>query len=191
MKKAVVLLMVISLLLSGCRNSYVEETNEDTFAILEGQVSSEINENDYWKLYARYSDTKEPITLSMYYNGKIYATVPIENKEREIEAFLPEKIKFADYKASKSEFNNINTLAETGVITGDENGKANPFMAVTRGEAVAMLMRSLGLKPENDLELEFTDVSPNEWYYGYIASAYKRKIVSGDSKTEFLPENNI
>ena len=36
---------------------------------------------------ARYKETKEPITLSLVYDGKIFATIPKEKAGMEIEAF--------------------------------------------------------------------------------------------------------
>ncbi len=196
MKKMVSLILVLCIMFSLSNFAFANEEGyeEKTFTYLKIPFPDDIKDNDKWKAIARYKDTKEPIALSTHYNGYIYATVPMENKDREIEAFIPERIVFKDYTLdTSSDFHTMQNLAEVGVIFGNENGEAKPFDNVTRAEAVAMIMRYLGLEnvPKSDKSIRFKDVNKNDWFYPAITSAYNCKIVEGDSETEFSPNRNV
>lgn len=142
---------------------------------------------------ARYKETKEPITLSLVYDGKIFATIPKEKADMEIEAFAAEEAKFSDYDSKYYEFSPMRELSKTGVVKGNDKGEALPFENITRAEATAMLMRFLGL--ENVLEaneiVHFEDVSKNDWYYSVVMSAYYYGLVKGESAHTFSPNRNV
>ncbi len=163
-----------------------------TYAKIKIPFPAHIKDNDNWRTYARYADTKEPITLSRYYDGYVWATVPYKNKDREIEAFVPETKKFVDIEDDSAYFA-MEWLSCTGVIEGNEKGEALPLNNVTRAEAVAMVMRFMGLEnePEANQIVNFSDVSKNDWYYGCVMSAYKHGIVKGDSESTFAPMRNV
>lgn len=170
------------------------ETNvEKTFATVKIPFPDTIKDNDTWRTMARYKDSGQGITLSAYYNGYVYATVPVADKDREIEAFVPDKIPFTDYDASKYEFHVIEQLSRTGVIMGNEKGEAKPFDNVTRAEAVAMITRFMGLQsmPETNAVVDFEDVSNNDWFYSVVMSAYKCGIVEGTSAHTFSPNRDV
>ena len=188
MKKILSLMLVLSMVLSCCAFA---EGAEEKFVTLKIPFPESIKDNDSWRTVARYKDSGQAITLSTYYNGYIYATVPAEDKDREIEAFVPDEIKFTDYDASKPEFHDMEQLSRTGVIMGNEKGEAKPFDNVTRAEATAMVMRFLGLHTETVYELSFDDVERSDWFWGYVAAAHKAGIVVGDSDTTFAPERNV
>lgn len=142
---------------------------------------------------ARYADTKQPITLSDLYNGRLYATVPKENADRKIEAFKTTTIDFLDDDNSYFEFHPMQELSATGVIKGNEKGEAEPFANITRAEVTAMLLRFLGLEqiPMQGTVRIFDDVTSDKWYYREILSAYAYGLVKGDSETIFSPERNV
>ncbi|MDD4689299.1 MAG: S-layer homology domain-containing protein [Eubacteriales bacterium] len=148
---------------------------------------------DYQKfshLYARYADDKTPIPLSKCYDGYMYATIPSYNLGREIETFLAEDITFSDDN-DQFEYYFMGKLSATGVITGDEMGRANPYDNVTRAEATAMVMRMLGLDRAKGAVSGFEDVPKDEWYANVIATARKYGVVNGDSETIFNPDRNV
>ena len=161
------------------------------FTILRIPFPEEIEEKDSWRTVARFKDSGQSITLSMYYNNYVYATVPIKDKDREIEAFIPDKIKFTDYDAAQYEFFVMEQLSRTGVILGNEKGEAKPFANVTRAEACAMVMRTLGLNSEVNYELKFKDVLKSDWFYGVVSAANKAGIVVGDSPEIFSPNREV
>ena len=164
---------------------------QESFVTLKIPFPDNIRDNDKWRTLARFKDSGQGITLSMFYNEYVYATVPYESKDRELEAFVPDAIKFTDNEDSKYEFHVIESLSRTGVIIGNEKGEAKPFDNVTRAEATAMITRFLGLHGINDYELSFEDVKRNDWYWGYVASAHKAGIITGDSDKAFSPARNI
>ncbi len=142
---------------------------------------------------ARYKETKEPITLSLVYDGKIFATIPKTKADMEIEAFVAEEIEFTDYDGKYYEFSPMRELSKTGVVRGNDRGEALPFENITRAEATAMLMRFLGLEnvPEANEIVHFEDVSKNDWYYSVVMSAYYYGLVKGESAHTFSPNRNV
>ncbi|QSZ27029.1 family 10 glycosylhydrolase [Aceticella autotrophica] len=85
---------------------------------------------------------------------------------------------------------NILALASKGIISGYEDNTFKPDKEVTRAEFVSMLVRSLGLNGKNPAVPSFTDVSPNDWYYGAIEAGKQAGLISGYGK-EFRPDAEI
>ncbi|MBQ4145269.1 MAG: S-layer homology domain-containing protein [Clostridia bacterium] len=170
-----------------------EETESGMFTVVSATNDFEW---DYdWKttIKARYKETKEPITLSLNYDGKIYATVPRDKAHLEIEAYAAQELEFADYQEQFYEFYPMRQLSKTGVIKGNDLGEALPFDNITRAEATAMLLRFLGLSPlamPGTVRI-FEDVTSDKWFYREVLSAYNYGLVKGDSETTFSPERNI
>ncbi|MBC8596627.1 substrate-binding domain-containing protein [Qingrenia yutianensis] len=146
----------------------------------------------YSRLCARFSDDKTPIPLSMYYDGKMFATVPKFDANRVIEVFIGDEAVFTDYNDEHSfDFYYMKKLSISGVVNGDNEGKANPLSEITRAEATAMVMRFLGLPAVDGAESKFDDVKKDDWFCDVVASANKYGIVNGDSETKFSPERSI
>ena len=153
-------------------------------------------EGEYnWKrvIKARYKDNQEPITLSLTYDNRLYATVPKDDAHREIEAYETKYITFSDNDDRYYEFHVFEELSRTGVVKGNEKGEALPFDNITRAEATAMLLRFLGLKQvamQGTIRI-FDDVTSDKWYYREILSAYHYGLVNGDSEKTFSPQRNV
>lgn len=84
----------------------------------------------------------------------------------------------------------IKTLAARGVISGRGEGIFDPGASITRAESVSLVTRLLGYNG-TVAELPFTDVLPNNWYYGAVAQAYHHGLLGGRSATEFDPSSPI
>lgn len=190
-KKLSVLFMVYVVLLSFGVSVQAAE-GEPTFVTVKIAFPDDIEERDNWQTYARYADTKEAVTLSTYYNGAVYATIPAYNQNRELEAFVPEKISFTDFDEN-TEYYVMERLSYTGVIRGNEKGEAEPKRTVTRAEATAMVMRFMGLEnmPQSENAARFADVSADDWFYDVVLSAFHCGIVQGDSETAFSPNRDV
>ncbi len=189
--------MVLSLILAvSCFMPCIEASEDktsDAFKVIYTSLDFEWDYDFKTTIKARYKDSKQPIPLSLSYDGRIYATVPTENADREIEAFAAEEIEFSDYDAQYFEFFPMRNLSKTGVVKGNEKGEALPFANITRAEATAMLLRFLGL---NQIAMMggvrvFDDVTSDKWYYREVLSAYYYGLVKGDSENTFSPERNI
>ncbi|MBQ7792083.1 MAG: S-layer homology domain-containing protein, partial [Clostridia bacterium] len=150
-----------------------------------------LKDNDSWRTVARYQDSGTAIPLSDCFGEYVYAIVPYENKDRPIEAFVPDKSPFVDYDSSRYEFHVMDNLSRVGVILGNEKGEALPFANVTRAEATAMIMRFLGISSLVNADMPFADVARSDWFYGNVATLYEAGIVMGDSETTFSPHRNV
>lgn len=95
-------------------------------------------------------------------------------------------VKKSDYWAYKS----IKFMNELGVLNG-YNGQFLPKNNITRADTVIMLVKVLGLNPNEELLDNFSDVSKNKYYYNYVALAKKYGMVNGDEYGQFYPEKNI
>ena len=171
----------------------VKNNTEEHFIVV--NIPNDFEWDYDWRttVKARYKETKEPITLSIVYDGRVYATIPKEKANMEIEPFAAEEINFTDYDGKYYEFSPMRELSKTGVIKGNEKGEALPFENITRAEATAMLMRFLGLEnvPEANEVVHFEDVSKNDWYYSVVMSAYYYGLVKGESAHTFSPNRNV
>ena len=73
----------------------------------------------------------------------------------------------------------ISEMLEKGVIEGTGAGVLELSSQTTRAEFVTMLVRALGLELQ-DYDGEYADVSAEDWYADYIATATKEGILQGD-----------
>lgn len=201
MKKLLIFVLTSSVLFlqTACVFSDNEKTVEKTYTTVKIPFPEDIEDRNSWRTYARYRDSGEVITLSCSYDGYVWATVPVENKDRELEAIVPEKIKFVDIDEDGDYFD-MEWLSSTGVIKGNEKGEAEPLRNVTRAEAVAMIMRFMGLdelsvrytsEPQYEQMSEFDDVNENDWFYSAVAYAGRIGVVEGDSKNTFSPRREV
>jgi len=85
----------------------------------------------------------------------------------------------------------IRTLNTAGIISGDENGYFHPKQPVTRAEFVAMLNRTIGIKPVASNTASYTDVLKSTWAYGDIQAASALELVNGTSSNTFSPARTI
>jgi hyaluronate lyase len=85
---------------------------------------------------------------------------------------------FSDIGAMTWANQSIEALAARGIIKGVGENKFMPNRSVSRAEFVTLLMRAFGLDKEIG-EGEFTDVSPDDWYYRSISAAQSLGIVNG------------
>ncbi len=192
MKKTISIVLIFAIIFSLATVVNAQEKSVE-FVTLKIPFPDTIEDSDSWKTVARYKDSGQAITLSEYYGGYVWAVVPEENKDREIEAFVPDAIPFTDKDESRYEFHDMEQLSRTGVIMGNEKGEAKPFDNVTRAEAVAMIMRFMGLSSMSEANaiVNFEDVSRHDWFYSTVMSAYYCGIVIGDSETKFSPNRNV
>ncbi len=196
MKRIISCLIVFCMMISLSACIFAEQEEEfitGDFVKVKIPFPDTIEDRNSWLTRARYKDTKEPIPLSLAYEENVYATIPAQHKDREIEAFVPDEIVFTDEDDSNPDFHHIKMLSRVGVIRGNEKGEANIDANVTRAEAVAMVMRFIGLEfmPEAHAITNFEDVYKTQWYYPTIMEAYMCGIVKGDSEKTFSPERNV
>ena len=205
MKRILSNILAIAMLISTATVSFAEDSNEvsDTkFLKLKILFPDTIEARNSWITRAMYKDSGAPIPLSMAYGDYVYATVPIEYKDRAIEAYVTEAKEFTDIDDTNPDFHDFKMLSRVGVIRGNDKGEANIYDNVTRAEAVAMVMRFVGLE---ELAWEYTDeisarytkpqtfgdVLKKDWFYYVVNYARNCGIIEGDSPDIFSPNRNV
>ena len=83
----------------------------------------------------------------------------------------------------------IETLASRGIINGKTESSFEPESTMTRAEFATIIARGLGLPQKNNCI--FKDVTPNDWFYNYVGTAYSYGIIKGVSGNEFNPNGTI
>ncbi len=84
----------------------------------------------------------------------------------------------------------IRYLASKGVVSGKGDGKFYPNSVVSREEFVKIIVEAFDIY-SNTATIAFEDVESGRWSYGYIASAYRAGIITGNSDTTFNPEGQM
>ena len=196
MKKILSVILILCIVFStvGCvADDGLNDIETQKFVTVKIPFPDTIENRNSWLTRARYKNGDGVIPLSMYYDGYVYATIPSKNKDKEIEAFVPEEIEFTDIDDSVYYSHNFKMLSRVGVVRGNDKGEANISDNVTRAEAVAMVMRLIGLEymPEAHAITNFNDVYKTDWYYPTIMGAYMCGIVKGDSEKTFSPMRNV
>lgn len=83
----------------------------------------------------------------------------------------------------------IEAMIEKGVVQGD-GSSLHLLDNVTRGEFVAMLLRSKQIE-EAAYTGRFADVAAGAWYAGYMEKAYQLGILNGDGTGNARPDDTI
>ena len=85
----------------------------------------------------------------------------------------------------------INYLVSAGIINGRSNTIFDPNASVTRAEFAKMVCATFGISATPNAAQTFVDVSPSDWFYGYVQAAAANGIVNGVSETAFDPNATI
>ena len=83
-------------------------------------------------------------------------------------------------------------LQEEGLLQGNENG-LDLLKPLTRAEAVALLVRALGLESQtaNYTTSMFADIPSDNWAAPYAALAKELGITDGINDTDFVPDQKV
>lgn len=82
----------------------------------------------------------------------------------------------------------VNDMGSRLIVNGDENGKYNPDMDITRAEFATIIVRALGLRPGSGSS-GFNDVRSSDWFFDYVNTAYEYGIINGYDSTTFGPND--
>lgn len=78
----------------------------------------------------------------------------------------------------------IQFLSVRNIISGRGNGNFEPEAFVTREEFLKLVVLASGMKEEKG-ETVFQDVTPQDWFAGYVNAAVLGKIANGESEKVF------
>ncbi|MBP1924411.1 hypothetical protein J2Z76_000264 [Sedimentibacter acidaminivorans] len=120
-------------------------------------------------------------------DGKYYAT--INSLTNSTYTLINNEASFSDVADNYWAKADIEKMASRLVVSGKEDGTFSPDEAITRAELAGVLVKALGLKPEQ--VNQFADVESGTKYAGYIGTAYSYGIINGTSETTFNPEGLV
>lgn len=98
--------------------------------------------------------------------------------------------KFTDITPTLWYSSHISYLTYNNIIYGKTDGSFQPNAEITRGEAVALLGRAIGLNGEQRAT-HFKDVGSNTFSSGYVQSAYEEGYLSGFPDGTFRPSQSV
>lgn len=99
--------------------------------------------------------------------------------------------------AEKPDEAGLETLKKYGIMVGDPDGNLRLEDTITRAEAAKMIITLQNYAPNTEdnsvlmEKSEFPDVWETHWAKPYINTAKALRIIEGDEKGNFNPENNI
>ena len=85
----------------------------------------------------------------------------------------------------------VEFVIDNGMMGGTGEGIFEPDSPLTRGMLVTILYRHAGEPPVEGLENPFPDVEKDQWYTDAVIWAAHNKVVNGNEKGEFAPNDNI
>ena len=104
---------------------------------------------------------------------------------------------FTDVPVSHPEFAYIEAAKAAGIVSGDsQGGTFRPDATINRAEVAKMVIKTNKFE-EDASGSTFSDVPGNQWYHGYVESAYKHGVITGyknangDSTGKFGPADNV
>lgn len=85
----------------------------------------------------------------------------------------------------------IEAVASRWVIRGVDDTHFRPDASVTRAEFAVMLVQAMGIETGHDSAQVFSDVRPDQWFFGGITAAYRAGLVQGYGDGRFAPGDNL
>ncbi|MDD3364591.1 MAG: leucine-rich repeat protein, partial [Syntrophomonas sp.] len=120
-------------------------------------------------------------------DNKYYAQINSMTNSTYSVIWHPIEFKDVDKHWAKKE---INDMGSRMIVSGINKENYEPDRDITRAEFAAIVVRALGLKPEND-QGAFSDVQGSEWFSSGIQTAYQYKVISGYGNGKFGATDKI
>lgn len=104
--------------------------------------------------------------------------------------------KFSDVASDHWAYNLVNCAKDNEIVKGNADGGYNPDGAVTRAEALTLLLRARGTKiTESTQASVFTDIKKTDWYHDVMIAGESLKLITGytseDGSKTFAPNSPI
>lgn len=104
--------------------------------------------------------------------------------------WVREALPFVDVDTDSEYYDDISFVFNKGLMIGTSDLSFSPEMTLTRGMVVTILWRING-SPVVNYAMDFTDVSPDDYYAEAIRWAQSEKIVNGIGDKLFAPESPV
>ncbi len=99
---------------------------------------------------------------------------------------------YPDVTENTPVYDAVDYLSDMGVISGYEDGLFKPDGEITRGEAAALLARSMGFTDEYEaIKLPFTDVKAGYWAEKFISYCYEIGLINGMTEDTYCPADKV
>lgn len=98
---------------------------------------------------------------------------------------------FSDVNANAWYYDHVEYLNDKGVLGGYPDGTLRPSATLTRAEAAAMIVASLGITVSSNATLDFSDTRNGVWYTGPVAALVERGVINGFPDGTFRPHATI
>jgi uncharacterized repeat protein (TIGR02543 family) len=98
-------------------------------------------------------------------------------------------VEFTDVAAHWAK-DTVNNMGSRLIMAGTGGGRFSPERDVTRAEFAAMVVRALGLGPEEGAGV-FPDVQASDWYDSAVRTAYAYGLMGGFDDGTFRPDDKI
>ena len=98
---------------------------------------------------------------------------------------------FDDVASTAWYYDDVNTAAEKGLMTGIGDNKFAPAQNLQRSQVAQIVWNMAGNPTPKAEATPFTDVASTAWYAQPVAWAYQNKIVNGTTPTTFEPTASI
>jgi len=85
----------------------------------------------------------------------------------------------------------INYLAQKGIIAGISAAEFKPEGKITRAQFAKLLVKALGIEVKKNAVLSFSDVQAGAWYHDCVAAAVNAGLITGCSENIFAPDSSI
>lgn len=152
-------------------------------------------------LELKFSTNPAPVIVSDSSTSNNYGSgsnVPPKSEDKKAEPKKDEQPKSSEPKQSDAVYqfndisntfarNEINTLAQKGILKGVSATEYAPDKEVTRVELAALLVRAKEVSPDEALRLTFSDISQSAWYMPELNAAIANGIAKGFSEKSFGP----
>ncbi|TBL69305.1 cadherin-like beta sandwich domain-containing protein [Paenibacillus thalictri] len=120
-------------------------------------------------------------------SGKTYAV--INSLTNSTYALVQGEKSFADLSGHWSQ-SDVNEMASRLVVDGVAKDRFAPDLSITRAEFATIMVRALGLKPD-DGRHAFSDVYAADWYADSVAAASATGLLGGYEDGSFRPNQTI
>lgn len=169
--------------------------NEDltSTAVIKVIVAPEYTESDYF-----YDSVNWALENGIAKGTSEYAFSPYDSCTRaQMVTFLWRAAGSPEPQSQETSFSDVDASAyygkavlwaeENGITQGADTGRFYPNRKVSRGQAVTFLSRAKKAQP-TEIQLPFTDVSPDSYYCDSVKWALAEGITEGTTETTFSPD---
>ena len=123
---------------------------------------------------------------TLFENGDGNSTARLKSPHDSIYGIIESHRTFQDIDGHWAQ-SDIETMASKLIVMGMSENEFAPDEKLTRAQFAALLVRSLGLKPDA-YQSRFKDVTASDWHSSFVEAAFKAGLIEGYEDGTFRPE---